>query len=302
MLVFPELVLDGQVPNRDFLHLYGPGGLWVLAAAFTVFGTTLARRAGRRVPPAARRRLRRVRRCRGRGGVGRRRRRRVAAAIVVIPPIGLTALAWVGARGPRAVVGASPSPRRAGADAGDRAPGRLVVGAGLLGGAALLYRLDLVARGRPVAVSSWCSASTAGAAASLLLVAAAAGVSPYLVHLVMAGPGQRGRGLVLEPVVRPPRRADACRSRRRRDRFDGFLQRAGLLDEPPWPFPSPPSPAQLRLWLAAARSRADAVLVRRRRRLLRRARRPRACSPSRAFASGCSPRPCSGPTPPTWPG
>ena len=32
MLVFPELVLRGEVPNRDFLHLYGPGGLWVLAA------------------------------------------------------------------------------------------------------------------------------------------------------------------------------------------------------------------------------------------------------------------------------
>ena len=25
MLVFPEQVLKGAIPNRDFLHLYGPG-------------------------------------------------------------------------------------------------------------------------------------------------------------------------------------------------------------------------------------------------------------------------------------
>ncbi|MCB0977350.1 MAG: hypothetical protein KDB02_07795, partial [Acidimicrobiales bacterium] len=29
MLVFPQEVLRGQIPNRDFLHLYGPGSLWV---------------------------------------------------------------------------------------------------------------------------------------------------------------------------------------------------------------------------------------------------------------------------------
>lgn len=29
MLGFPELVLNGQVANRDFLHLYGPSSLWV---------------------------------------------------------------------------------------------------------------------------------------------------------------------------------------------------------------------------------------------------------------------------------
>ncbi len=30
------------MPNRDFLHLYGPGGVWVLAGAFEVFGVSLA--------------------------------------------------------------------------------------------------------------------------------------------------------------------------------------------------------------------------------------------------------------------
>ena len=38
MLVFPEQVLKGFIPNRDFLHLYGPGSLWVLAAVYKVFG------------------------------------------------------------------------------------------------------------------------------------------------------------------------------------------------------------------------------------------------------------------------
>src|SRR5215471_14837360 len=41
MLAFPEEVLHGAIPNRDFLHLYGPGSLWVLAALFKVFSTTL---------------------------------------------------------------------------------------------------------------------------------------------------------------------------------------------------------------------------------------------------------------------
>ena len=41
MLVFPERVLHGDIPNKDFLHLYGPGSLWVLAAIYKVFGTQL---------------------------------------------------------------------------------------------------------------------------------------------------------------------------------------------------------------------------------------------------------------------
>ena len=41
MLVFPDRLLHGAIPNRDFLHLYGPGSLWVLAAVYKVFGTNL---------------------------------------------------------------------------------------------------------------------------------------------------------------------------------------------------------------------------------------------------------------------
>lgn len=36
MLAFPEQLLHGHVPHVDFLHLYGPGSLWVLAAVYRV--------------------------------------------------------------------------------------------------------------------------------------------------------------------------------------------------------------------------------------------------------------------------
>lgn len=42
LLVYPELVLRGLVPNRDFLAIYGPGNLWVLAGAFHLFGPSVA--------------------------------------------------------------------------------------------------------------------------------------------------------------------------------------------------------------------------------------------------------------------
>ena len=41
LLVFPELLLHGKVPYRDFETFYGPANLWTLATAFRVFGTTV---------------------------------------------------------------------------------------------------------------------------------------------------------------------------------------------------------------------------------------------------------------------
>jgi hypothetical protein len=175
MLVFPEMVSRGDVPNRDFLHLYGPGGLWVLAGAYELFGTTLAterlvafaqqlgvafavfallRPWGRGLAAA--------------GGT--------VAAAVILPPIGLTALAWVGAV----------------------APGLWALAAGLLAGFALLYRPDLV-----VAVGASGTALALGigrADRRRLLAGFAAGVSPYLVHVATAGFGDAFRGMVLDPV------------------------------------------------------------------------------------------------------
>lgn len=41
LLIYPEQLLDGRVPNRDFFTVYGPGNFAVLAAAFSVFGQSL---------------------------------------------------------------------------------------------------------------------------------------------------------------------------------------------------------------------------------------------------------------------
>jgi hypothetical protein len=234
MLVFPELVLHGMVPNRDFLHLYGPGSLWVLAAVYKALGTTLqVQRAvgflqllgvvfgvfallrpwGWRLASLG----------------------ATAAAVVILPPTGLTAMAWVGAvaLGLWSVAFAL--------------RGR-VVAAGLLAGAALLYRPDLAVAIGASGVVLFLGLSRP--ARVRYLAASAAGVAPFLVHLVMAGPGHVVRGMLYEPVVQlragrslplPPSWGD----------LDGFLQRAGRLDEPPWPLPAIESPHQLVLWLLA---------------------------------------------------
>ena len=39
MLVFPKRMLAGDVPNVDFLHLYGPGSLHVLMGWYSVLST-----------------------------------------------------------------------------------------------------------------------------------------------------------------------------------------------------------------------------------------------------------------------
>ena len=196
MLVFPELVLDGQVPNRDFLHLYGPGSLWVLAGAFEVLGTTLVteraigflqqlglafgilallRPWGRWVAAA--------------GGA--------TAAMIVVPPIGLTALAWTGgvALGLWSLNG---SLTGLAAEPGSARRRRLLLVAGLLAGAALLYRPDLVLAVGLSSVVLWPGLDRSGR--RRFAGGLAVGVSPYLVHVATAGVGNVVTGLVLEPV------------------------------------------------------------------------------------------------------
>src|SRR6476469_240413 len=146
MLVFPERVLAGDIPNRDFLHLYGPGSLWVLAGVYKVFGASitvertvgliqhlgvifgvfaLARPFGRRIATVC----------------------GVTAVFIAITPIGLAALAWNGgvALALWGLVAGMLGRRRAerGRQADDRAAIRLFVLAGALGAAALWFRPDL---------------------------------------------------------------------------------------------------------------------------------------------------------------
>ena len=121
MLVFPERVLAGDVPNQDFLHLYGPGSLWVLAGGLQGVRHPARRRAALRAAPADRHRRSAM------YGLARYWGRTVAlfcaviSLVIIVPPIGLTALAWDGGvalgllgllaalAGPRAGVRADPT-------------------------------------------------------------------------------------------------------------------------------------------------------------------------------------------------
>src|ERR1700719_4536897 len=40
-LVYPEMFLKGRLPYRDFESIYGPGNLFVLSAAYSLFGTNI---------------------------------------------------------------------------------------------------------------------------------------------------------------------------------------------------------------------------------------------------------------------
>ncbi|MEY2403152.1 MAG: hypothetical protein QOD38_703 [Acidimicrobiaceae bacterium] len=233
MLVFPEQVLHGAIPNRDFLHLYGPGSLWVLAAVFKGLGTSIwtERAVGLAQQLALIAAVYAITRPWG---------RRIAVAgaaitaMIILPPTGLTALAWVGgvALGLWAMIAAL--------------RGRTLL-AGLLAGAALLYRPDLV-----IAVALGFAVVWGVLEArqrKRLVVGSALGLSPFLVHVALAGPGHALFGMVIQPVfqLRSGRHLPLPPSL---SHFDGFLQRAGELNALGWPIAWPPRPAQLTLWLA----------------------------------------------------
>ena len=242
MLVFPERVLKGDLPSRDFLHLYGPGGLWALAGWFKVFGTTLIteRLFGL---------LQQMAIVFGVFGIARYWGRIIAvlgalaSAVIIIPAIGLTALAWV------AAVGFGLLGLLAGLEArrvtDDRRAGRLAIVAGVLLGLALLFRLDLV-----LAIGLGLILLLRGmdrARVQRLLVGLAGGVSLYIVELATSGPGHVVRGIILDPIVylRGGRRLPIPPSW---NHLDGFLQRAGDLEQLSWPVPAPTTAQQLFFW------------------------------------------------------
>ena len=242
MLVFPELVLDGKVPHRDFLHLYGPGSLWVLAAWYWLFGVTLEvqRWFGVLQVVGLGAATYRIARPWGRSAAA------PAAAVAVVVTVsasGLVALAWVGglARGLFAL-GAAHRARAAGPGVAGR---RWAAAAGALAAGSLLFRPDLVlAIGLALGLLA---TSLDGARRRALGTALAVGLSPYLLLLAWAGPADTVRGLVLEPVfeLRPGRRLPLPPSG---DTYAGWNQ--GFADLVPlrWPDTLFEGPMQLRLW------------------------------------------------------
>ena len=244
MLVFPERLLEGDIPNRDYLHLYGPGSIWTIAGFFKVFGVSLwtERMVGF---------LQLVGLIGAMTAIGYRWGRWMAAlcgsitAIVIVPPIGVTALAWVG--GIAFALWSVAVATRA-LEHGERR-GRFLTGAGLLAGAALLFRPDLiVCLGLSLgALFLW---ALDGRGRRKLATGLAIGVSPYLVHLVLAGPGNAVRGMVLEPVfeLRAGRRLPFPPPH---DDYTSFLNRAFAFRRFPWPLPAPEQPMQIFLFFCS---------------------------------------------------
>ena len=249
MLVFPEQVLRGYLPNEDFLHLYGPGSLWWLAGIFKIFGmlleverlaalvqmvavvsgvTIIAKRWSRTLALAC-------------GGV---------SLVIIIPPIGLTALAWVGAVG-LGILGVACATASVGEDKSERGAARLAFFGGLLFGSALLFRLDLVVA---VGLAGISLVRAFDKRRRLNLISGVlVGISPYLVHIATAGPYNVFRGMVLDPVVYlrggrtlplPPSFTTLA----------GFLQRAGdygSVGKLDWPLPTFGAAAQIAIWFWA---------------------------------------------------
>ena len=41
LLVYPQRIISGQWPNRDFFTAYGPGQFWLLAGVYKIFGASV---------------------------------------------------------------------------------------------------------------------------------------------------------------------------------------------------------------------------------------------------------------------
>jgi peptidoglycan/LPS O-acetylase OafA/YrhL len=254
MLVFPERVLAGDVANKDFLHLYGPGSLWVLAGVYKVFGVTLQveRLFGL---------LQQIGVILGVVLLARRWGRTAAlfcgalAIVFVMPPIGLTALAWVGGLG-LALLGVSclVEMRRA---SDERRARRWALAAGLLFAVALLYRPELILA---IALGGGALLWGTTRAVKLRLAAGLAlAVVGYGVHTAMAGLNNVWQGMVLDPLfhLRGGRSLPVPPSF---SQYDGWLQRVGEIGQLKW-FPALKGPTQLALWFFILLACAALLLV-----------------------------------------
>ncbi|MGB3733542.1 MAG: hypothetical protein WA964_01200 [Ilumatobacter sp.] len=241
MLVFPRLVQDGKVPNVDFLHLYGPGSLDVLALWYRVFGYTLeAERAfGLLQNLGIIVALYVLARPWGRSAAVLSG---VVASLLTMTPIGLAALAWHGAVALALWSGVFAIRAR------HTESGRTWLVAGVLAGVALSFRPDIViavslmllAAGWAVRRDAWRPVVAGGAV----------GLLPMWIHLVVAGPGAVIQGIITDPVVelRPGRELPSPPSF---GQLDGALQAIAESVPPTWPVPAPAARHQLFFWFFA---------------------------------------------------
>ena len=247
MLTFPQRVMRGDIPNVDFLHLYGPFSLHVLAGWYWIFGDTigaerafgllqhvgiifaiyaLARAWGRQTAVVS----------------------ALTVTLLVLTPIGLSALAWEGgvALGLWSIVFGIRA-----LHTHDRARRNALVAAGVLLGFALGYRPDLaLALGLVHGWLLWRGRTERTWIPTVL--ATSVGLVPLIIHVAIAGASASFRGMFSVPVfdLRPGRELPRPPSV---SRFDGALQglSEGPRDGPWWGFPSLSATQQLFVWFWA---------------------------------------------------
>ncbi len=241
MLYFPERMWKGDVPNVDFLHLYGPGSLYALMGWFKVVGFTLgAERAfGTLQHLAIIFALYTLARAWGRTAataVG------VLSTLLILTPIGLTAMAWNG--GLALVLWSAIVALRATNRTVAQSATHHWIGAGLLGGLALTFRPDLILA---VALVAGWLAWQHRAAVKPLLVGGVIGAIPMWIHLAIAGPSASFEGMFSDPVfhLRAGRELPSPPSW---NSLDGSLQAIAETVPPYWPIPSLPASQSLFIW------------------------------------------------------
>ncbi len=241
MLVFPRLVQQGRVANVDFLHLYGPGSLDVLAGWYWIFGYTLeAERAfGLLQNVGIIVALYVLARPWGRTAAALCG---VVAALLTMTPIGLAALAWHGAVA--LVLWAAVFAIRA------RHTGswRSWATAGVLAGFGMSFRPDIVlAASAMLLAAGWATRRTAW---KPVVVGGVVGLVPMWIHLAVAGPAAVIQGIITDPVVelRPGRKLPSPPSF---GEVDGALQAVAEGFPPAWPIPALAANHQLFFWFFA---------------------------------------------------
>jgi len=244
MLVLPDQVLHGAIPNRDFLWLYGPGGLWVLAAVYKVFATHLVverivgliQIAGMAIGAAA---------------LVRWWGRWVAVSAVllsvlfVLPTLLLTAIPWTGGAAiALASVVALIQVRHVTGSGNDVRAKRWAFAGGMLAAFAMLYRIDLaLALALAGAAALW---RLPRATVKRAVIGLAIGLVPYVVHLVLAGPGTVWRGMLIDPIFHL-RSGRSLPIPPNPDHLEGIAQVIVLFDRS-WPLPRLSIPQQLFAW------------------------------------------------------
>jgi hypothetical protein len=193
LLVYPEQMLHGKIPYRDFETFYGPANLWILAGTFQVLGISVAteRCVGAVYRLALLAALYFVARKWGKiAAVGA-----VAIAAFVLLPMALFANAWVMAL---ALALGSIALLAAAFGQPDNRP-LAAVSSGLLGGAAILFRADLAPAIVLSAAILLCTAKRRQLVA--WVIGAAAALAPMLYYVLFAGWRPVADNLFLYPVL-----------------------------------------------------------------------------------------------------